>query len=72
MYDTATVVKLTFNDLIGKVCKECETAQYEFSAPDYLFVSHHVARAHPELLESMLVLVYRSATVSKEQRIKWM
>ena len=42
-----------------------------FSATDYLFVSAHVARAFPNVLESSIVKAYRSMTVSTEQSLKW-
>ena len=75
IYDTATVIKLTFNELIEKVCKQEHTLSSppprDFSAAEHLFVSHHVARTRPELLESMLVLSYRSPTVSNDLRAKW-
>lgn len=38
-----------------------------FSAADYFFVSTHVARAFPDLLESKIVLAYKSFFLSKEQ-----
>jgi type IV secretory pathway TrbD component len=38
-----------------------------FSAADYFFVSAHVARAFPELLESRIVLAYKSLFLSVEQ-----
>jgi hypothetical protein len=38
-----------------------------FSATDYFFVSAHVARGFPDLLESKIVLAYKSLFLSKEQ-----
>ena len=77
--DTAAVVKVTMSNIVSKLChSNAETAanmggghHHDFSASDYLFVSSHVARAFPDLLESALVLSYRSATVSAEQSAKW-
>jgi hypothetical protein len=38
-----------------------------FSAASYFFVSSHVARAFPELMESRIVLAYKSFFLSKDQ-----
>ena len=60
--------------MIGKVCQQHDNFQpstRDFSAAEYLYVSHHVARAHQNLLESMLVLNYRSATVANNLLLKW-
>jgi len=43
----------------------------EFSVTDYMFVSAHVARAYPHLLESCIVNSYRSLMVSDAQAGKW-
>jgi hypothetical protein len=41
--------------------------EQKFSVTDHLFVSTHVARAFPNLLESSIVLAYRSLVVSPHQ-----
>ncbi len=43
----------------------------DFSISDYLFVSCHVARAFPQLMESGLVLSHRTNTVSHAQSDRW-
>jgi hypothetical protein len=43
------------------------SAADSFSAADYFFVSAHIARAFPELLESRIVLSYKTFFLSKEQ-----
>ena len=48
-----------------------QLAAATFSATDYLFVSTRVAKAFPNLLESAIVLSYRSPTVSSSQSREW-
>ena len=42
-----------------------------FSATDYLFISTRVAKEFPDLVESHLVLSYRTPFASEEQSMKW-
>jgi hypothetical protein len=46
-------------------------AEHDFSVTDNLFVSTLVAKAFPDLLESCIVLSYRSLLVSEHQSLKF-
>jgi hypothetical protein len=43
-----------------------------FCPSRYLFVSAHVARAFPDLVESNIVLSYQSYAVSRDQSLRWL
>lgn len=70
MLDKARKVKQGFNEATSRLFSGNARAR-EPSTSDYLFVSAHVARAFPDLLESSIVLSYSSQTVSEEQWGKW-
>jgi hypothetical protein len=40
--------------------EEEEDSRYFLNAPEYLFVSTNIAKAYPELMESMIVLSYHN------------
>ena len=84
--DTTKSIKATMDEMVKSLCEKIlsgagqrhvdETRpgneeEEDFSAPDYLFVSSRVAKAFPELVESAVILQYRSASVSADQRAKW-
>ena len=46
-------------------------AGFDFSAPDYLFVSTRVAKEFPHCLESALILSYRNHFISADHHSKW-
>ena len=72
IYDVATVVKVTLQSSIAKMCgtstaQRLHVANTQFSAPDYFFVSKHVARALPHLLvrcDFMRKIAHRFVTSS--------
>jgi hypothetical protein len=68
-------IKETVSKTIHRICSApagvTMVAPLLASPADYLFVSAHVARAFPDLLESMLVLSHRGYFLSDEQSSKW-
>jgi hypothetical protein len=44
----------------GDIGEEEEESRYFLNAPEYLFVSTNIAKAYPELMESMIVLSYHN------------
>lgn len=70
---SASLCELTLNQCIATLMNPQERSSdvRSFSAPDFYFVSTRVARAFPDLLESALVLSYRSPTLPSEQSSRW-
>ena len=80
IFEATSQVKATMNEAVKRLCGElpgsgdADVAPGEsvpagassdtFSATDYLFVSSRVARAFPDMLESSLILAYRSRHVA--------
>lgn len=63
--DEVRSVVVAISDTITKLCmtttyNDEDAARYFLNAPDYLFLSTNVAKAYPNLLESMIVLSYNS------------
>ena len=86
IHDTTKSIKATMDAMVRRLCEKILSGaeqrhvdemrpgneeEEDFSAADYLFVSTRVARAFPELVESAVILQYRSASVSADQRAKW-
>jgi hypothetical protein len=78
----ALTVKQIIRRAISTICQsagnssslashQLEHSAGAFSATDYLFVSTRVAKQFPNLLESAIVLSYRSPTVSHSQSKQW-
>jgi membrane protein implicated in regulation of membrane protease activity len=73
--DKARNIKHIVTDIVHDLCSaNAQTNQqgrdiepHAFSAAAYFFVSAHVARAFPDLLESRIVLAYKSLFLSKDQ-----
>jgi hypothetical protein len=74
--DKARNIKHIVTDIVHDLCSaNAQTNQqggdtqepHTFSAAAYFFVSAHVARAFPDLLESRIVLAYKSLFLSKDQ-----
>jgi hypothetical protein len=71
--DKARHAKATVNRIIHQLCEnhnEKQSTNGKMSATAYYFVSMHVARAFPDLLESRIVLGYNSFFVSRDQSLK--
>jgi hypothetical protein len=71
--DKARHAKATVNRIIHQLCENQHLKQSlhgKMSATAYYFVSMHVARAFPDLLESRIVLGYNSFFVSRDQSLK--
>jgi hypothetical protein len=71
--DKARHAKATVNRIVHQLCSSqtlSHPAHRKLSATAYYFVSMHVARAFPDLLESRIVLGYNSFFVSREQSLK--
>jgi hypothetical protein len=76
IFDKTSIVRMKLNQSITSLFhkKEVEDQldsnlppeEAPFSVTDYLFVSHRLARKNPQLLESALVLQYRSQTLPPE------
>jgi hypothetical protein len=79
--DKARHVKLTITRIIHEVCKvgsgqassapDAERGDNKFSVTNFYFVSAHIARAFPNLLESKIVLANHSFALSHEQLHKF-
>jgi hypothetical protein len=68
--DKARRVKATLNRIVHGLCSNVNlnlSARQQVSATSYYFVSAHVARAFPDLLESRIVLAGSSCFLSKPQ-----
>jgi hypothetical protein len=48
-----------------------DVARDEFSATDYFFVSSHLARQYPDLLESALILSFKSSSIPSTISARW-
>jgi hypothetical protein len=63
-------IRATVNKIVHRLCSNANmliASQKRFSATSYYFVSSHVARAFPDLLESRIVLANSSFFLSSEQ-----
>ena len=74
------MIRATLQTMISKLCRQAhgeyqqqsnDEQQESFSAPAFLFTSMHVARAFPDLVESMLVLSYSSSSVPADLSMHW-
>jgi hypothetical protein len=63
-------VKHSFSNKSARMDTSSTVSSHAFSVTDYLFVSNIVARAFPQLLESSIVLSYRSHTISEYQAMQ--
>jgi hypothetical protein len=72
----ARLIKATITRIIHDICgldagKRERSARKRFSASSYFFVSAHVARAFPDLLESRIVTANNSFSLPKDQMVKF-
>jgi hypothetical protein len=79
VFDTARVLKIAFRQAISAFCdriRNRDKASDVFgaggqTATDYLFVSAHLARLYPDLLESSIILSFQSFSVPTDLSNRW-
>jgi hypothetical protein len=69
--EKARYIRATLTRIVHELCTDASGAMAtSFSPASFLFVSAHVAREFPDLLESRIVLANRSMQLSKAQLIR--
>ena len=72
IFSTAQKVKATVNCAVSALCEHAQEPERlcnSFSAPEYLFVSTKVAKAFPEMVESAIILAYRTPILSLDRQM---